>query len=610
MKILNILFLIVPLLSIIQNSAMDAPVEKGGSDIVYVKTSDGITRAIARWKIDQIKVLLVLLEHQKEVNSRNNPIHADMIKSEELDMLCNALDAISEGRFKNFYGRLVAEDGDQLNEGQMELSLGQGKRRELVNVAERMQATGVSAFCLSDVMPLDVQKSLIVSDYIDSVIKIMSRSYRVVFDNYHIFSSVAFSPDGMKIVSGGSDLTLCDISKPAGITHQMLSKRGFKSVAFSPDGMKIISMSAYKGNSLILWDISKPASITHQVLSENNEGFSSVAFSPDGTKILSCGDDDENNLILWDISKPASITHQILGEHGGENVSSVAFSSDGTKIVSVGKENNLILWDISKPASITHQILGEHKKGFSSVAFSPDGTKIVSGGDIGDGILILWDISKPANITHQILGEHGGHVSYVVFSPDGTKIVSRGRGSVSLLDISKPERASYLDVKNVVNSVAFSPDGSKIISGGGGMGIDGRHKSSLILSDISDPKNISHQILGGHSKAIYSVAFSSDGTKIVSGGLGNLVLHELLSPEEKKALENCTSAQAQFLYQLCLTSTRKFSIELKSPYAIGVFDTLSPLIQKKLQRIFNLSIIPMPDTQQRPKGHKGDCVIF
>jgi len=59
-----------------------------------------------------------------------------------------------------------------------------------------------------------------------------------------------------------------------------------------------------------------------------------------------------------------------------------------------------------------------------------------------------------------------------------------------------------------VSSVAFSPDGSRIVSGSSG--------AAVKVWDVSSGEEI--LTLGGHSDSVHSVAFSPDGSRSVSGG--------------------------------------------------------------------------------------------
>ncbi|MBO7180327.1 MAG: hypothetical protein J6V51_02180, partial [Bacteroidales bacterium] len=61
--------------------------------------------------------------------------------------------------------------------------------------------------------------------------------------------------------------------------------------------------------------------------------------------------------------------------------------------------------------------------------------------------------------------------------------------------------------KYSVNSVAYSPDGTKIISGSG--------DKTIKIWDANTGKCL--KTLERHSEGVYSVAYSPDGTKIISG---------------------------------------------------------------------------------------------
>ena len=72
---------------------------------------------------------------------------------------------------------------------------------------------------------------------------------------------------------------------------------GVSSVAWSPDGQKIVSSST--DNTIKIWDTDTHVCLG--TLSGHLYGVSSVAWSPDGQKIASGSYD--NNIKIWDVSK-------------------------------------------------------------------------------------------------------------------------------------------------------------------------------------------------------------------------------------------------------------------------------------------------------------------
>ena len=164
--------------------------------------------------------------------------------------------------------------------------------------------------------------------------------------------SVAFSPDGKTLASGSDDNTLRLWSVDTGETERILtghagefkgvdngpsSVEGVKSVAFSPDGKTLASGGG--DNVIHLWDVetgkSKIALIGH------THWVFSLAFSPDG-KTLASGSVD-SDIRLWD---PHTGQHKKTLTGHGKWVRSIAFSSDGKTLVSGSDDGSVLLWKI------------------------------------------------------------------------------------------------------------------------------------------------------------------------------------------------------------------------------------------------------------------------
>ena len=315
--------------------------------------------------------------------------------------------------------------------------------------------------------------------------------------------SVAFSPDGQRIVSGGVDnaLRLWDGNTGAALGEPLLGDASdIFTVAFSPDSKRIVS-GGYHGK-LHMWDAT-----TGEALGEPLQGHKasvrSVAFSPDGERIVSGAGDF--TLRLWD-----AISGKALGEplRGHESpVYSVAFSPDGDRIVSAGGDSTLRLWDARTGEALGEPLRG-HKGSVRSVAFSPEGKLIVSGAE--DDTLRIWN-SATGEVRGEPLRGHEGNVSSVAFSPDGKRIVSGGEdATLRLWDagsgaaLGKPLRGHQAGIL----SAAFSPDGNQIVSSA--------EENTLRLWDLPIGAPLGEP-MGERQDRIFSVAFSPDGGRIVSG---------------------------------------------------------------------------------------------
>ena len=357
-------------------------------------------------------------------------------------------------------------------------------------------------------------------------------------------NSVAFSPDGTKIVSGGSDCTVrvWDIKTGLQIGASLTGHTGWvKSVAFSPDGTKIVSGSL--DGTIRIWDVE-----TGRQIGEPLTGLigwvESVAFSHDGKKIVGGGG---NTIRIWD-SKTGRQIGESLTKCTSE-VRSVSFSPNSTKIVGGCEDGTIRIWDAEMGVQIGEPLTG-HTDGVNSVVFSPDGKKIVSGG--WDGTIRIWNAETGLQTGAPLTG-HDVVVNSIAFSPDGKKIVSSSwDGTIRVWDaevglpIGEPLTAA------LVNSVVFSPDGKKIVSGSSDETIriwdveTGRQIGESLTKCTSEVRSVSFSPNGkkvaggcddgtiriwdvetgrqfgepftGHTATVNSVAFSPDGTKIVSGG--------------------------------------------------------------------------------------------
>jgi hypothetical protein len=217
---------------------------------------------------------------------------------------------------------------------------------------------------------------------------------RLVLGNDNSVRGAAFSPDGKLVVTTSEDTArVWDAAAGKLIGSSWQHSGGVNSVAFSPDGARVVS--AFGDNTARVWDAATGARIG-QPLRHDGLIFSAV-FSPDGKRVLTASEDYSAR--VWDAATGAPIGQPL--RHGDKVISAV-FSPDGKRVVTASLDKSARVWDAATGAPIGQSL--RHEGGVRSAAFSPDGARIVT----SSGRATIWELGQESpRFTDLVLAKDG-----------------------------------------------------------------------------------------------------------------------------------------------------------------------------------------------------------
>jgi WD40 repeat protein len=234
---------------------------------------------------------------------------------------------------------------------------------------------------------------------------------------------LAFSPDDRFLASSGDDLDTVKVwdLKSGKEAFQTEPFSGFGtvlfSVAYSPDGRRLVA--AGQDKKLRVWDAKTGRKIG--IMGEHDRNVYNLVFSPDGRYLASAGKDGK--VRVWDGTRLDELQERPreMAVAGGEIADTLVFSADSTRLAVGSSDLTATIWDVEAGTNALN-LPRDFAHGFRALAFSPDGRWLASGGT--DCTVKVWDALTGASL-HTFRG-HKGNVKRLKFVqlPEGLHLVS------------------------------------------------------------------------------------------------------------------------------------------------------------------------------------------
>ena len=328
-------------------------------------------------------------------------------------------------------------------------------------------------------------------------------------------TAAAVSPSGEEVALGLSNHTIAILEMEHSRVTRILrtDDKDVISLAFSPDGMKLVS--SLPTPALSIWDFT-PSSERAVTTFKTEETQDRIAWAPNGMVFATvAGERVSTSVMFWGTEPLRNLPRT---DKRSGIVTSLLFSPGSERCVTATRTGTAHVWDARTAEAVC--VLSGHAGAICTIAFSPDGGRLITGSV--DGTCRVWNALNGNAL--MILCDGPGVQPVVwaaTFSADGRRLHYIGNGGlIKTFDSYSADRLRVTDCGGkATRTWAFSADGGMLAASG--------EDHVITVWDVETGEELER--LPGHKSLIGCMAFSRDKKILVSVSWegGTVMKHEL-----------------------------------------------------------------------------------
>lgn len=332
-------------------------------------------------------------------------------------------------------------------------------------------------------------------------------------------TALAFSHDSNCLATGGGEVKIWDLrtgSTPLQVTvepkHTLSGHKSWvRTVAFSPDGEKVVSGCGRA--ELRFWNQSDGSLLSEHPRIATGRGGAEIKdalYLPDGSLGVAGGPQNGDGIVgVWNSETEALV---LIVRPLEFQVQRVLSTPDGETLIAAAYP--IIQFFDRETGNQTGAISVRDRAAPYAMDISPDGKLLVTGAPH----VQFWSTE-----THEKISEvEGFYASAVKFSPDG-KTVALGSDSRKIQLWSTEQKCLIGEFQSFdgAQSMAFSPDGRLLATGAVSTGRI-HLWDTTVRNPVAAPWTNEVAVFDAHPRAhVLSLDFSPDGKTLVSGASDN-----------------------------------------------------------------------------------------